>query len=80
MKDRPDLVEGCEHLGPFGSVQHLRPCTKTTPLMAQIALCGLKGLTIADNKLYRAPIFYHNLKDKSLEKDHEPPKFFFCSL
>ena len=34
LKDRPELLDGCEHLGPFGTLQHLRPYTKTTPLMA----------------------------------------------
>jgi hypothetical protein len=51
--------------GPYGS-QILLNSNQKLPLIGQIDLNELKGLSIIDNKMYRAPVFYEKLKNPTL--------------
>lgn len=53
--------------GPYGSQILLQPNQKL-PLVGQIDLNELKGMSVLDNKMYRAPVFYEKFKNPILLK------------
>ncbi len=48
--------------GPYGSQILLQPNQKL-PLVGQIDLNELKGMSVLDNKMYRSPVFYDKFKN-----------------
>ena len=77
VKASQALLDTLPHLGPYGN-QILRKPQGHIPLIAQINQnsvpdqAPLRGLTIAENKLYKAPVFYTKLQSES--------NLFFCSM
>jgi len=53
--------------GPYGSQILLQPNQKL-PLVGQIDLNELKGMSVFDNKMFRSPVFYEKVKNPVLLK------------
>src|SRR5690606_17850643 len=51
-------------MGPYGIQIPLQPNQKL-PLIGQLDLNELKGLSVIDNKMYRAPVVYDRLKNET---------------
>jgi hypothetical protein len=59
-------------VGPYGSQILLQPNQKL-PLIGQIDHTELKGLSVIDNKMYRAPAFYEKVTNPTpIEKEKKP--------
>lgn len=68
-------------LGPYGSQIPLQPNQKL-PLIGQIDQNELKGLSVIDNKMYRAPVFYEKLTNPTVveNKANETKKKYYNFL
>ena len=51
------------HMGPYGIEMNLSSKDRV-PLLGQIDQSKYKGITIIENNMYRAPVFYHKMANQ----------------
>jgi hypothetical protein len=51
--------KGSRHMGPHGEII-LKSSKERLDLLGQVDTSNYKGLTVLENKMYNAPVFYHS--------------------
>lgn len=63
--------KGKRHIGPYGQLI-LKQNKEKLNLLGQVDRSVYEGVTVLENKLYNAPVFYHKLPSTNTD--------FFCSV